>query len=87
MYKLSGEENLPGPAIMDYLAYTTKIYQFVQLCSLVPIFLYDKIYRQLQTNMGFRWVWMSSTSISYIFNRGLRWPIPKGHRIKKKPNQ
>ena len=55
LYKLSSEGKLAGPALMDYLSYTTKIYQLVQKCNLASVLLYDREYRQLQASMGFRW--------------------------------
>ena len=55
LYKLTSEGKLVGPAHMDYLSYTTKIYQLVQKCSLSSVLLYDREYRQLQASMGFRW--------------------------------
>ena len=55
LYKLTSEGKLVGPAHMDYLSYTTKIYQLVQKCSLSSVLQYDREYRQLQASMGFRW--------------------------------
>ncbi|MES9879858.1 MAG: hypothetical protein ABW185_03155, partial [Sedimenticola sp.] len=55
LYRLVGDNKLPGPALMDYLSYTTKIYQLVQKYSLISVFLYDREYRKLQANMNFRW--------------------------------
>lgn len=55
LYKLSNEGKLTGPALMDYLSYTTKFYQLVQKCNLTSVLLYDREYRQLQASMGFRW--------------------------------
>ena len=55
LYKLTSEGKLVGPALMDYLSYTTKIYQLVQKYSLNSVLLYDREYRQLQANIGFRW--------------------------------
>lgn len=55
LYKLVGEGKLVGPALMDYLSYTTKFYQLIQKCNLTSVLLYDREYRQLQASMGFRW--------------------------------
>lgn len=55
LYKLSGEGKLIGPCLMDYLSYTTKVYQLVQRYSLTSVLLYDREYRKLQCSMGFRW--------------------------------
>ena len=55
LYKLAGDNKLVGTALMDYLSYTTKVYQLVQRFSLVSVLLYDREYRRLQSSMGFRW--------------------------------
>ena len=55
LYKLVGDNKLAGTALMDYLSYTTKVYQLVQRFSLVSVMLYDREYRKLQSSMGFRW--------------------------------
>ena len=55
LYKLVGENKLVGPSLMDYLSYTTKVYQLVQRFSLVSVLLFDREYRKLQASMGFRW--------------------------------
>ena len=55
LYKLVNENKLVGPALMDYLSYTTKVYQLVQPFSLVSVLLFDREYRKLQSTMEFRW--------------------------------
>lgn len=55
LYKLVNEGKLVGPSLMDYLSYTTKVYQLVQRYSLTSILLFDREYRKLQSNMNFRW--------------------------------
>ena len=55
LYKLVGENKLSGTSLMDYLSYTTKVYQLVQRFNLVSVLLYDREYRKLQSSMGFRW--------------------------------
>ena len=55
LYKLVGENKLVGNSLMDYLSYTTKVYQLVQRYSLVSVLLFDREYRKLQSSMGFRW--------------------------------
>lgn len=55
LYKLSREGKLSGPSLMDYLSYTTKIYQLVQRYNLASVLLYDREYRKLQACEGFRW--------------------------------
>ena len=53
-YKLTSEGKLVGSAHMDYLSYTTKIYQLVQKCSLSSVLQYDREYQQHQASMGLR---------------------------------
>lgn len=55
LYKLSRDGKLTGPSMMDYLSYTTKVYQLVQRYNLISVFLYDREYRKLQASEGFRW--------------------------------
>ena len=55
LYKLVADGKLKDESLMDYLSYSTKIYQLVQKCSLASVLLYDREYRQLQANMSFRW--------------------------------
>ena len=55
LYKLVNEGKLVGPQLMDYLSYTTKVYQLVQRYNLASILLFDREYRKLQGNMNFRW--------------------------------
>ncbi|MCG8078480.1 MAG: hypothetical protein JAY75_19845, partial [Candidatus Thiodiazotropha taylori] len=55
LYKLVNEGKLGGSSLMDYLSYSTKVYQLVQRFSLVSVLLYDREYRKLQSEMNFRW--------------------------------
>ena len=55
LYKQVGDNKLSGRSLMDYLSYTTKVYQLVQRFNLVSALLYDREYRKLQSSMGFRW--------------------------------
>ncbi|MES9882076.1 MAG: hypothetical protein ABW185_14470 [Sedimenticola sp.] len=55
LYRLVQEGKLNGSALMDYLSYTTKVYQLVQRFSMVSVLAYDREYRKLQSAMGFRW--------------------------------
>ena len=55
LYRLVNEGKLVGPNLMDYLSYTTKVYQLVQRFSLSSVLLYDREYRKLQASMNFRW--------------------------------
>ena len=56
LYKLVSDMKLVGPALMDYLSYTTKVYQLVQRYSLESVLLFfDREYRKLLASMNFRW--------------------------------
>ena len=55
LYRLVNEGKLVGPNLMDYLSYTTKVYQLVQRFSLSSVLLYDREYRKLQASMSFHW--------------------------------
>ena len=55
MYTLLGEGKLVSNALLDYLSYTTKIYQLTQRYENVSVYLYDREYRKLQASHGFRW--------------------------------
>lgn len=88
LYKLVGEGKLAGQALMDYLSYTTKIYQLVQKCSLTSVLLYDREYRQLQASMGFRW----GTDVQHLHTLHLQprdRPTTQGYNAnqKKAPTQ
>ena len=55
LYNVVNEGKLVGPSLMDYLSYTTKVYQLVQRFSLVSVLLFDREYHKLQGSMNFRW--------------------------------
>ena len=42
LYKLVSDNKLSGPSMLDYLSYTTKVYQLVQRFSLHSVSLYDR---------------------------------------------
>ena len=73
LYKLVNDGKLVGPSLMDYLSYTTKVYQLVQRFSLVSVLLYDREYRKLQGSMGFRW----GTDVQHLHTLFLQ-PRPSG---------
>lgn len=84
LYKLVGENKLQGPALMDYLSYTTKIYQLVQRFSLVSVMMYDREYRKLQASLNFRW----GTDVQHLSNIHLQArdkPAAQGSQQKKAP--
>lgn len=54
-FKLVNDGKLVGSHLMDYLSYSTKVYQLVQRYSLTSILLFDREYRKLQGTMNFRW--------------------------------
>lgn len=53
--RLQEEGKLHGEHIMDYLSYTTRMYQLFQRYDAVSVFYYDREYRKLQAQLGFRW--------------------------------
>ena len=73
LYKLVNEGKLVGPSLMDYLSYTTKVYQLVQRFSLVSVLLYDREYRRLQGSMNYRW----GTDVQHLHTLFLQ-PRPNG---------
>lgn len=73
LYKLVNEGKLVGPSLMDYLSYTTKVYQLVQRFSLVSVLLYDREYRKLQGSMNYRW----GTDVQHLHTLFLQ-PRPNG---------
>ena len=82
LYRLVGENKLQGPELMDYLSYTTKIYQLVQRFSLVSVMLYDHEYRKLQAGLKFRW----GTDVQHLSNIHLQArdkPAAQGGQQKK----
>ncbi|MEW8547234.1 MAG: hypothetical protein AB2693_27300 [Candidatus Thiodiazotropha sp.] len=84
LYKLVGENKLQGPSLMDYLSYTTKVYQLVQRYSLVSVMLYDREYRKLQASLSFRW----GTDVQHLSNIHLQArdkPVAQGSQQKKVP--
>ena len=84
LYKLVGENKLQGPALMDYLSYTTKIYQLVQRYSLVSVMLFDREYRKLQASLNFRW----GTDVQHLSNIHLQArekPVAQGNQSRKGP--
>ena len=64
LYRLIGENKLQGTNLLDYLSYTTKIYQLVQRYSLISVLLYDREYRKLQASLNFRW----GTDVQHLSN-------------------
>ena len=82
LYKLVGENKLQGSELMDYLSYTTKIYQLVQRFNLVSVMLYDREYRKLQAGLKFRW----GTDVQHLSNIHLQArdkPAAQGGQQKK----
>jgi len=55
LYRLLGEGKLGDEGVIDYLSYTTKIYQLTQRYENVSVYFYDREYRKLQANHSFRW--------------------------------
>ena len=55
LYKLLGEGKLLDQGVIDYLSYTTKVYQLTQRYENVSVYLYDREYRKMQAAHNFRW--------------------------------
>ena len=82
LYCLVNDHKLQGSSLMDYLSYTTKIYQLVQRYSLVSVLLIDREYRKLQTMIKFR----LGTDVQHLSNIHLQSrdkPVVQGNQSKK----
>ncbi|CAC5422338.1 unnamed protein product [Mytilus coruscus] len=55
LHKLLGEVLLDHGQVLDYLSYTTRIYQLITSHDMVSVFFYDREYRRLQSMHRFRW--------------------------------
>ena len=55
MYRLLGEGKLGDEGVIDYLSYSTKIYQLTQKYENVSVYFYDREYRKRQASHNFRW--------------------------------
>ena len=53
--RLVSEGMLNQEGMLDYLSYTTKVYQMVKAYVMTSVFLYDRQYRRHQANYRFRW--------------------------------
>ena len=85
LYKLVRENKLGGDSMLDYLSYTTKVYQLVQRFSLPSVLLYDREYRKLQASMNFRW----GTDVQHLHTLCLQArdkPVIHGTQNSKKPS-
>ena len=60
--RLQDKGCLDTTSTLDYLSYTTQIYQLLQRYNQVSVYLYDREYRRLQTQMGFHW----NTEVSHL---------------------
>ena len=67
LHKLVGE-GLSGEGIMDYLSYTTRVYQLFATQESQSVFLYDRKYRKHQFLHKFRW----GTDVPHIMTVCLR---------------
>lgn len=54
--------SLDKGGMLDYLSYTTKVYQLLKVYEQSSVFLYDRQYRRHQASYGFRW----GTDISHL---------------------
>lgn len=48
-------QELPGPALRDYMAYTAKVCELFRLYDRVTVLQYDREYRFMQAQVQFRW--------------------------------
>ena len=55
MNKLLQRGVLTHSSLLDYLSYTTRVYQLLSVHDTRSVFLYDREYRILQTLHNFRW--------------------------------
>lgn len=55
MHKLLQDSSLHHDQILDYLSYTTRIYQLFSSHEVKSVYFYDREYRRLQHNHKFRW--------------------------------
>lgn len=60
--RLQEDGKLDAVATLDYLSYSMRIYQLLQRYDQVSVYLYDREYRKLQAQMGFRW----GTEVSHL---------------------
>jgi len=71
--RLQDEGTLDAISTLDYLSYTTRIYQLLQRYDQVSVYLYDREYRRLQAQMGFRW----GTEMSHLHTVWLKEQGPR----------
>ena len=75
LYRLVCESKLHPNNMLDYISYSTKICELVQRFTLVSVLLYDRNYRQLQAQNGFRW----GTDVPHLQNVHLIPRIPRSN--------
>ena len=75
LYRLVCESKLHQNNMLDYISYSTKICELVQRFTLVSVLLYDRNYRQLQAQNGFRW----GTDVPHLQNVHLIPRIPRSN--------
>ena len=55
LYMLLGEGKLDEQGMVDYLSYTTNIYQLIQRYENISVYFYDREYRKMQACRKFPW--------------------------------
>ena len=75
MTKLQGEGKLAGEDMLDYLSYTTRIYQLMQHYEIASVMVYDREYRRLQSQLNFRW----GTEINHLQIMWLKEQAPRNY--------
>ena len=81
LYRLVSESKLHLHNMLDYISYGTKICELVQRFTLLSVLLYDRNYRQLQAQNGFRW----GTDVPHLQNVHLipRMPRSNSNQLHK----
>ncbi|XP_056010407.1 uncharacterized protein LOC130051787 [Ostrea edulis] len=79
LQKLLGENLLAQSQILDYLSYTTRIYQLLSSHDTRSVFFYDREYRKLQNLHKFRW----GTDIPHIQTVYLKPRLPQTQSSQK----
>ena len=85
MYRLLGEGKLGDEGVIDYLSYSTKIYQLTQRYENVSVYFYDREYRTLQASHNISWVMTSHICIQCSLPHGPPATTPAPHRIMSGP--
>jgi hypothetical protein len=87
LYQLMADGKIQNASVIDYLSYATKIYQLCQRFEQSSVWFYDREYRRLQAQHGFRgeqmfptfikctW-FLSHTTTGHLPDRKIRNQVP-----------